>query len=630
MSAIFGIISKKGKPVEQEDINKIQQAIAHRTTHGKGLWYNGNAALGFCKLSVYPQQQNEQLPIDAGDLILTADARIDNRDELYSLLNLDKQQWQNEANSYLILKAYQKWGNQCVDHLQGEFAFAVWNKINQELFVTTDQIGFRPVFYYDGPEQFVFCSEIKGVVAAKTSPNYFNEENLINYHFRQSDHLQTFNSEVFKLGAGNALVLNNDKIQLKKYWTLEATGRYNFSSDQDWIDCMRNLMYKAVEKRLSYDVPVGVTLSGGLDSSSIACILSELLAKKNKPLYAFSSVLAVNHGGVEVDERSYIEMVGKHCPNIIQTFVEAPNVGPFDNVEEAFIKDENFPNGFFYMDQALLQAAQQKNIRSLFTGFGGDFWVSWAGRSAVYSLLRQGNYNTAAQLIRQLSVNYNTNILSLFKSDYLIHTKAWQQLHKLKPNKGIDWQKQTALKSEFVDKFKQGFGSTSISDQRLNMKKTFEGGRVAHIMGMFANRNSWYGMSSCDPMFDKDLMEFLMEVPYHLFNKNGWRRSLIRHAMQGVLPPDIQWRRDKLPYNPDFIKRIINSRQKLYDMINAPESAFVFDSYFSKEIIDKHFDDIKPFAGFSNPNAVGGIRMIQAGISTKVLCYLKENGYLFS
>jgi hypothetical protein len=89
-------------------------------------------------------------------------------------------------------------------------------------------------------------------------------------------------------------------------------------------------------------VPVGITLSGGLDSTSIACILSEFLQKKNKPLYAFSSVLPVNHIGVERDERKFIELVNQKCPNIVQTYVEAPGAGPFQNVDKALSYDNDF------------------------------------------------------------------------------------------------------------------------------------------------------------------------------------------------------------------------------------------------------------------------------------------------
>jgi asparagine synthase (glutamine-hydrolysing) len=178
MSAVFGIINKNGKPVEQQTIDRAMSAIAHHAADGKKILQRQNIAFGFLKLIVHPNQINEQLPAESGDIVLTADARIDNRDQLVDLLSLDKQQWINEPDSYLILKAYEKWGEKCVDHLDGEYVVAIWNGVSQQLVLLTDHIGFRPVFYHDDEDQFIFCSEIKGVVAAKSTPNFFSEEHL--------------------------------------------------------------------------------------------------------------------------------------------------------------------------------------------------------------------------------------------------------------------------------------------------------------------------------------------------------------------------------------------------------------------------------------------------------------------
>jgi asparagine synthase (glutamine-hydrolysing) len=628
MSAIFGIIKKHGNLIELNCLSNLQHAMAHRAIDGKGLWQSEHVAFGFCKLSVYPQQVNDQSPIEADDLVLTADARIDNRDELYNLLGLDKKKWEHRANSHLLLKAYQAWGELCVDKLEGEFIFAVWSKISQKLFIATDHIGFRPLFYYDGPNEFIFCSEIKGVVAAKTTPNYFNDEHLIEYHFRRSDPAKTYNKEVFALCGGNTLILENEKVTIKKYWRLEIKGKYNFIREDDWFECMRHLMYKAVEKRLNPELRIGVTLSGGLDSGSITCILSELLAKKNKPLYTFSSVLPNGHDGIEMDERRYIEIVNKHCPNIIQTYVEASGIGPFDNVEEAFERDEAIPNVFFYMDQAILQAARDYNVRSMFSGFGGDFFASSGGEFVIYSLIRQGDYKMALQLLKQLSKNYNIGLLRLFKRNYLTYNSFWHWLSKLKPRR-MTLAEKTVLQPKFKKSYEYLYDFDLILDQQLDMKRVTETGRISRLAGTFANREAWYHIATNMPMFDKELMEFLMDVPIHLFMNGGWQRGLIRQAMRGVLPSEIQFRRDKQPYTPDFARRAINSRDKMDEIINADKFSFVFDKYFSRQMIVDNYGNIKPHAGFGGPASGAARRLVIAGIASKVLARLRDADYIF-
>ena len=629
MSAIWGIINKSAKPIEQQDIDKLKSVIAHRATDGDGIWKGDNIALGFSKLVVYPGQVNERLPVESGDLVLTADARIDNRDQLCALLKLDKLEWANKPDSYVILKAFQHWGENCIHYMEGEYIFVVWNKTFQKLFAATDHIGFRSFFYNDSADQFIFCSEIKGVLAVKKSPNYFNEEQLIEYHFRQSDPTQTYNVDVFALCGGNTLVLHNNTLQIRKYWTLQNQGKYGFKSDDEWIACFRDLLYKSVEKRLNPDVPVGITLSGGLDSTSVACILSALLAKKNKPLYAFSSVLPLNHNGIEQDERKYIDVVNKYCPNIIQTFVEAPGKGPFTNVGDAFEKDEKIPNPFFYMDQAILEAAREKNIRSLFTGFGGDFWVSWAGNTVIYQLISKGKFKTALYLIKKFSSNFEKSLLQTTKTEYAALTKPWKQARKLiKPN-AINWDIQTTLQKEFTNRYFQQLDFSDTIDNNEFMRRYVNKGSMGRIAAMFNNRNAYYNMTSNDPLFDKNLMEFLCEVPIHLFVKNGHYRSLIKHAMNGVIPPEIQWRRDKQPYNPDYSNRTMYSKELLSKIISSEQHKFIFENYISKAVILDHFEDIRPFSGMSGNTAVTAIRIMQGGISALALIYLIENNYKF-
>jgi len=627
MSAIFGIINKKENTVDQNIISKVQQTLQHRCTDGSNSWLQDNAFFWHGKLYVHPQQQKEILPLEKEGLVIVADALLFNRDELFSVLSLQKEI--DFPDAQLILAAFQKWGKDCVYHLDGEYVFAIWDKQSKELFLVSDHIGFRPVFYYDSSECFIFCSEIKGVVAAKQTPNYFNEEHIIEYHFRQSPPNQTYNKEVFALCGGNTLTLSNNKINIEKYWVPKPLGKYHFTKPEEWFECLRDLLFNAVEKRLNPDVPVGITLSGGLDSTSIACILSELLRKKNKPLYAFSSVLPIDHKGIEQDERQYIEIVNKHCGNIIQTYVEAPDVGPFDNVEEAFELDEYLPNSFFYMDRVILESAKEKNISNLFTGFGGDFWVSWTGYSVIFQLIHSFKFKDASNLIKQFSKTKHKKSIDIFKQEYLARTSLYNQIRKIIHHKEINWQKQTALLESFSNKY-------PIDPEKDIMKKyssqifgLISSGRIGVYTGRFNNRNNNFNMNSAMPLFDRHIYDFLFDMPVNLFVHNGYKRSLIRHSMEGIIPKEIQWRLDKKAYSPNYQNRIIKKGDWLEELINEKELSFIFEKYISKKIIQTHFKDIVPVAGFIVGNKIVGIRIAQAGILAVILKSLKTKKYRF-
>ena len=196
MSAIYGIINKDGKPVDPGMVQKMKQAMQHRSKDGSKELICDNAAFGFCHLVVYPNQEHEQLPIQDGDLVFTANAHLHNRDELINKLGFDKLQYATTPDSYLILQAYKKWGAGCVEYLDGEYVYAIWNKLSRELFISNDHIGYKALYYYDTPDQFIFCSEIKGIEAVKTTPNYFDKEALLDYYFQQADFNSTINKDI--------------------------------------------------------------------------------------------------------------------------------------------------------------------------------------------------------------------------------------------------------------------------------------------------------------------------------------------------------------------------------------------------------------------------------------------------
>ncbi len=573
MSAIFGIVNKKRKPVIPDSINAMLSVMGYRAVDGKNTFTDDNVSFGHCLLKTYPQQEYENQPLSLLTCTITADARLDNREELATLLGINKAVLNKTSDPEIILLAYKRWDEDCINYLDGEFAFVIWDSDKHKIFAAVDKIGFRPLFYYNSSEVFIFCSEIKGIVAAKPGPNFFNDDSLIEYFYRKGTPDNTYNSEVFALCGGNVLILQNDRLTCRKYWNLKTTGKYSFKKDDDWYECARELLFRAVEKRLNSNITTGITLSGGLDSTSVACILSEQLMKKNKPLYAFSSVLPIDYKGIEQDERKYIEIVGKHCPNIIQTYVEAPDLGPYTDLDEAFKIEETFPNTFFYMDKALLKAANKMNVKSLFSGFGGDFWVSWKGDSVIYELIKKGELFEALALMNMLKREDNKSFYRIAWNNYFSHSKAYRLLRK----------KIFLNKNRFAEnnllKIKAKENDASYSNYCLQIQDKINRGQIGRITGMLANRSGYYMSDYMIPLFDADLLTFLSDIPISLHLKNGQRRNVLREAMRNIIPAEICNRKDKMPFSPDYKKRIMREKEYYGKLIESTKSDLLFSQY---------------------------------------------------
>ncbi len=627
MSAIFGLINKTGKPVEEQAIQKMQESLIHRAVDGHGTWHSDNLFLGHHKLVITQEQSIERLPFEDDDLVITSDARIDNRDDLLSRLKNDLQDHRVLPDSCLILAAYRKWDEKCVDYLEGEFAFAIWNKRTHKLFCAVDHIGFRPLFYYDTSSVFVFSSEMNGILAVKETPNLFNEASLIEYFFRQSDLTKTHNEEIFALCGGNKLLVCNNRICVERYWNPQPLGKYHFKKDAEWAEGLRDLLFQSVSNHLRTNLQVGIGLSGGLDSSTVACIAAKILEKRNQPLYAFSSVLPKDHRGIERDERKYIAIIGNHLKNLDQTFVEAREVGPFSNLEQTFAIDETFPNAFHYMDQAILAAAKEKRVGVFLSGFGGDFFVSDKGNEVIYELIKQLRVGVVWRLLDQLKHTEYKSYYTLFKSEFARHTKIGKSIISYRHRNQLNWQRDSMLAEEFLVKYRKSIDFDYISHPVSFMLDYIESGRMGRVMGMWANRSSAYAMESAVPLFDKQINEFMFDVPIEQYLAGGHRRSLIRRAMEGILPPEIQWRKDKQPYTPDFHSRIIKEKSIIDTILNDPSFNFAW-KYLDKSKIEQHLEGVKPVQNTGEWMTNGGNRVVQGIIAVYFMQWLKKNNYI--
>lgn len=608
MSAIYGIIHKNGNPVSQETAHIMASAMRHRAIDGEGSWHEGNILLGQCMLTFKAADKSWRVPLVTDDLIIVADIRIDNSPYIRKLTNSPKEATDLE----LLLAAFRMWGQHCVYYLNGEFAFCIWEREHNRLFLATDRVGFKSLFYYDTPDMFIFCTEQKGLLAVKPLPHYFNEESLITYHFRDGDPVATHTKYVYALLGGYGLTLEDRCIRQVRYWN-PSPGKYSFDDGEECALEMRQLLTTVIKNRISTDRPIGITLSGGLDSSSIACLLAKELASVNKPLYAFSSVLPETAQGK--DERAYIERILRHCPNIIPTFVDAPACGPFDDISDAFDYDETFPNPFFYMDHAILRAAKEKGVGVLFTGYGGDHWVSWQGHTVIYNMLAAGRYQLVYQLIMEFAEREQRHPLQIVKRELAAQTSVYRALRG-RNRKSLNG---TALRKGFIRKYRQMIDLRPVRDVFKAMMDNISNGRVGILPALLSNRNEAYGIISAVPLLDRTVLEYMMDVPDQMFVYNGHKRSLIRHAMDGIVPDEVLSRKDKGKYSPDFMARSQAGIPRAGAMIQSPEYALAFEKYLSKPAMSQLADGTE----------LSTIRLIQGIISSQVISILQKNGYLF-
>jgi asparagine synthase (glutamine-hydrolysing) len=373
MSGIAGIYYLDGRPVERTDVQRMVDSIAHRGPDGCGVWTDGSVGLGHRMLWTTPESLHEKLPLSnkTGDLTITADARIDNRDELILVLNFNGRPRETITDSELILTAYEKWGDKCPEKLLGDFSFAIWDKRKQTVFCARDHMGVKPFYYYHSDNVFVFASEIKALLSLSEVPRYLNEVKVADYLMSTlEDKTNTFYKKIFRLPPAHLKTADNKRIPVQPYWSLDPLRELKLSSDEEYAEAFRNLFKKSVHCRLRSAFPIGSMLSGGLDSSSIVCMARHLLSQNGGgKLHTFSAVF---DDVPECDERQFINTVliqGGLEPHYIQ----ADRISPLVDLDHVFYhQDEPFYAPNLFIDWRLCGAAQKHGIRVLLDGTDGD------------------------------------------------------------------------------------------------------------------------------------------------------------------------------------------------------------------------------------------------------------------
>ncbi len=292
MSAIAGVLYRDGRHAETAGLQGMARRMAHRGPDGQAAWAEGPVGLAHAMLRTTPESLAESLPLVAGPFALTADARIDNRDVLVPQLHADLVALGLDRevvpDSSVILAAYARWGVDCVDHLIGAYAFALWDGREQRLVCVRDHFGVRPLYTVDLPGRlFAFASEPKALFALDGVDVVLDEDRIAeSLAARLYEPVKTSFQDVVRLPAAHVLTADREDTARREYWRLEPTDAPPPAS---YAERFAEHFDEAVRCRVRSAFPVGSELSGGLDSSAITVVAARVLEAEGRlPLHTVS------------------------------------------------------------------------------------------------------------------------------------------------------------------------------------------------------------------------------------------------------------------------------------------------------------------------------------------------------
>jgi asparagine synthase (glutamine-hydrolysing) len=389
VNILFGLYHLDGAPVG-EKLQTMQQALASFVPGRTGIWDGGWLGLGCLHLPGTPEAKGEQLPVCDGETqsILTAGARLDNRDELLAELGIPAGRARSAVtDADIILQAYRRWGEDCVLHLDGDWHFALWDPRERSLFLARDQNGNTGLYYFQGPRGLAFASSKKALLALDDVPK---EPNLLRVAqvlaAWAGDGTQTAYSQIERLPPAHRMVISPEGSRKDRFWFPENVSELRLKSDDEYVEAFLESFRRAVAVRLRCQSRVAVTLSGGLDSGSVTAVAAGLLRMRGDSLLAFTA-MPLHDPKAYTDRRRFgdeaplARQTASHAGNVEHHLLRSESITPLAGIERMlWVHDEpGHAAGNQFWITALLEAARQREVGVLLTGQMGNAVISWTG-----------------------------------------------------------------------------------------------------------------------------------------------------------------------------------------------------------------------------------------------------------
>ena len=313
MCGICGTLNfRHDQPAERSVLEKMNRQIIHRGPDEAGFFLSGNIGMAMRRLSIIDVQSGHQPVTNEDDSIsLVFNGEIYNHQELRQRLEQRGHRYRSHSDTETIVHLYEEYGQDCVTHLRGMFAFAIWDSRRRTLFIARDRLGIKPLYFLLTDEHFLFASEIKALLAHPEVRAEFNRDVLPEYlAFGYLSGPRTMFTGIKKLLPGHTIEIDESgDIRIQQYWDLPQNAKQQANSEKYYVDTYRELLEGSVASHLMSDVPLGVFLSGGLDSSAIAALMSKI---RKESIETF----AVGYDEEAYSELRYARIVAEHIGSI--------------------------------------------------------------------------------------------------------------------------------------------------------------------------------------------------------------------------------------------------------------------------------------------------------------------------
>ncbi len=593
MCGICGIYSADSPP-DRERLIDMRNSMAHRGPDDCGLFIQNDIGLAMRRLSVIDLETGKQPMTNEDDsLVLVFNGEIYNYVELRNNSLKNRHSFKTKSDTEVIVHLYEDYGAECVKHLNGMFAFAIWDKKSKSLFLARDPFGIKPLYYTFNSSQFIFASEIKSILKYTQNSPDLDVTSLYDYLSLQYVlGEKTLFKGISKLLPGHSLMLKNGHPYIQQYWDVSANYDFARTEDEFAVE-LAYLLEDSVRLQLRSDVPLGAHLSGGIDTGTITSIASNIL---NNKVTTFTA--GFTEGGI-YDDNDWAEITSGHCNT--NHMVTYPTAQDFEQLFSQLIWHLDEPvaaPGIF--PQYCVSGLAKKNVTVVLGGQGSDELLGGYTRYLIIYLeqaLKQSIFNnnnslhmSLTDLLPNLSqLKTYQPLMSYYLNDNLFGNPDSRYFRLVLRNERI-----SELVSPEINKMAGGYSTFDTFREIFNKVPDFEllnkilyyemKAWLPTLLQVEDRMSMAWSLESRVPFLDTRIAELAFSMPSSVKFKGGITKYILRKAVDGKLPKEILWRTDKLGF-PVPLKKWFQSELKPFLERSLLSKASLNRNIFRKDVV---------------------------------------------
>ena len=556
MCGITGIFNLNRNRVDESILSSMSAAQKHRGPDDAGSVLLNDNILGFAhnRLSIIDLSPFGHQPMSNKEktVWLVFNGMIYNYLELKEELEQRGHIFYSKSDTEVIIHAYSEYGEDCFSRFNGMWALALWDDNKKMLLCCRDRLGIKPLHFFHSNDYFIFSSEIKALLkhpVVPRQPNYNTIYSYLNPDMRGHNEVNnnTFFKGIKKIQPGSYLKLSNSTIEEKKYWVMTYGGdKHNLSEDEATRQ-FSNIFRDAVRIRLRSDVPIGISLSGGLDSSSVAAVAKDISEISNVQAFTLS------FQEKNFDESSYAMEVAQHI-NIPVHILKPKSKHVFKDLTElVWHHEEPFQNLNVYSNWLIMSEARKRGILVLLNGHGGDEALNGYARDFHFyfaDLMRNFDWMTLRRELNHFAGIYEEKKSYILKQviKLLISTSVPHEVkNKLKLKHFLH---SNNLLRSFIDRYRDFYFSENKFNSFME-RSTYTGYKIYPLPNWLHTEDRVsmaHAIEARSPFLDHRLFEFTHSLPSLYKFREGLNKYILRQAMKGYLPESVRMRSRKMGF----------------------------------------------------------------------------------